>query len=388
MQLYTSVVPIVLKWWKKLTTGPNPVSFRPNLLIILLYVMLILSGIYIYRQWTDIPLRTINLDMYELDPSSYARDTVYAYIDVNLDLYRTQSRIKSHKRKRNRTLVNVYFREKNPIPVSEKGKNYFLKNIVNSSDTSRNSARARGVYYKLSSFNDTIKNKADSIDICGLRHMVVFDIKAEGVAPSLCVLSTDNNHNNVLIASKDLIVYNDTSYINLKGHFFKPDIELKTGLIYGFDSGTESAGLQYGNSLFSSPFSMTRLEDISQQYLCVKINRINPDKRWGDSNLEVRNLAINTVGASDIKCKTTISPFEEDTVICTPRMDGVDIKGNVEEVLLYIESKEGSSLQSLRLFFLTTMMAFVITLLLSSLFSLYRSYKAQRRKSNPTLTDK
>jgi len=389
MPSYSSIVVIVLKWWKKLTAGQNPVPYKPNLLLILVYVVMIFACIYLYQQWTDIPLRIINLDMYELDSNKSERDTVYADIDVNLDLYRTHSRIaKVNKKRIDNTLVNIYFQEKNKMSVYEKGTNYYLKNAANSSDTSKSTARAMRLYYELLCYNDTIKNKADSIDICGVKHMVVFDIKIDGVVPKLWCLSGNSRGNNVLKGFGDLFAYVDSSYINLKGHFFKPDVELKSGLVYGFNNGTGFTNLQYSNSLFSSPFSILRLEDISQQYLCIKINNRNPDNRWGDSNLEVRNLAINTIGASDVKCKTEVKPLGIDTIVCSPRMDGIDIKGNVEEVLLYIESKEGSSLQSFRLFFLTTVMTVLITLLLSSVFSLYRSLKARRKESIPTLIEK
>jgi len=363
---FASIVVIIIKWWNKL------ISFKPNPFVIFCYVVLLVVGIHMYQQWTDIPLKTITMDIYEINDSFLRRDTIYADIDINLRLHQVQSRIAEVNRYRYNTLIRPLFYEKKSNVAPRKDNRAFFYDAIHHSDTLSHRLRARELYHTLSNFNDTIKNKADSIDIIGIRHILVFDVTIEGVAPVLAILKHDEqsfNFNNAIAGIEGNFIYRDSSFVKLDSQFLKPKYKTGSNRMFGFDSSTYLINAYWSSSDFSEPFSIFRLEDISQQYICLRIHKA--------PNIIIHHLAINTVGATDIKYKTV----KHTGVDISSRMDGIDIKSDVDDVLLYIESKEGVSLQSLRLFFLTTLMSVVITLLISSIFSIFRNLITKRTKS-------
>lgn len=357
MNTTSSIAIFILKWWRKI------LRIKPNPLITFLYVVLLIIGIYLYRQWTDISAKTIDLDIHELQPDLALKDTVYADICINLNLSESGSRISQINNNLNESLIHFVFQDKNSGNLEYENKNDYFSNITNA-----NSNRLSKIYSSVFQYN---KNTIDSININTIHHIIGVDVRIEGIVPWLGIRTKQHNSGlNLIKGSNDFFFLCDSLYTNFTNNFFKPHYISHAGFVYGFNQITCTSSYGYTNSIISTPISsstpisLLKLEDISQQYIKININKYKPY-----NNIKVHNVKVNTIGACDIKIKS----FSYDKITYCSRMDGIDIHGDVRSILLYIEAKEGVSLQSLRLFFLTTLMTVVLTLFIGSIASSIRN---------------
>lgn len=300
------------------------------------------------------------MNIYEFNCKN--EDSVVVDIAINLNLYEKNSRI-SNINPPKRSLIEVGFCSKEPFS------SHIKQHYAYHQDDFNKYERLQNAYKVVSQLNS--EGTLD-INIDSLNHFIGVDIKTEGILPYLLLLGQNNNINKKADGYKSFFIVSDSLYCDIHNHFFKPRYETKASFIYGFNDFAPRDGVEYQNSVFSNPFTFFALENISQQYIKIIINTQNPLNKYGSSPLEVRTVNINTVGASDIQYNV-IPKFGAKEIKSNTRLDGIDIKGNAEEIILYIDSKEGAALQSLRMFFLTTLLTVVITLLFGTSFSILKT---------------
>ena len=346
----------IIKWWKKITaTKPNPILALCSLIVIVL-------GICLYKQWTNIPTKTIDLEIYDL--STESNDTIQTNIKLNLNLYEDGSSIQesntiSSEPKR---LLSFSFLSKGHQYGNHHDYTLSKNLLMGTTDDAQLLNRALNA---VKDFNT--KNSTDLITISELKHFINIGIKINGTHPHPLFLQT--NTTNTINGAYDRFCYVDTAYTNLTQHIPKGIYESRTVLVQGFNWSSTGVTANYNNSVFSTPFKWYYLEDISKQYLKIRINHDVPYAK--QSKTCISRLIVNTVGACETKFKAKEKYHNE--ISYDLRMDGIDITGDINEVLLYIESKEGESTQNLRMFFLTTLITLFIGFFISSIVSIIKN---------------
>lgn len=95
--------------WRFIKYPFSRIKYQPRPLFLLLYALLIVSLIFVYRKWTNIPCKTIDINLTDL---SNSKDTLLADINFNLHLYESSSRISEINTTSKQPLYNFIFKEK------------------------------------------------------------------------------------------------------------------------------------------------------------------------------------------------------------------------------------------------------------------------------------